>query len=362
MFVLHVGPHKTATTWLQHNFHANARALEDAGWLYPQTGERVRVAHHDLSDHPAQILDDGSAKVAEIRRIGEKARAQGLNLLLSSEGFRNWTPEHIERLRDLVGQDMRIVYCLRDPASLFYSFWAQKIKSGSKSSFPTYRKRHFKEPLKSRLLNPLIEIDALLTIPGSSLSLLLYDEIRRQNLDIFDVFVTQILHLPPLPHVDLAATTNERMPLELAEFMRLMLIRAGNWRAFSDVNIGRMFQHFLNDDVRREIIDVVSAVPEARGSITLRRRHPVFRKAEKVLLARHKDRMIPQPLQNRLFLDGVQICDFYKNKILVADPAVADLLDRTSHMFRPNGARIKIANAARRLMIKWRRFRKRLKD
>ncbi|MGS7457465.1 hypothetical protein, partial [Mycobacterium tuberculosis] len=63
MFVLHVGPHKTATTWLQRNFHHNAGALEKAGWLYPQTGERVAVAHHDLSDNQKEILDDGSRKV-----------------------------------------------------------------------------------------------------------------------------------------------------------------------------------------------------------------------------------------------------------------------------------------------------------
>jgi hypothetical protein len=162
--------------------------------------------------------------------------------------------------------------------------------------------------------------------------------------------------------VEEAATTNERMPLELAEFMRLMLIRAGNWRSFSDVNIGRMFQHFLNEDVRREIIGVVDAVPEARGSIRLQRRHPVFRKIEKTLLARHRDVMVPQPLEDRLFLDGVQVCDFYKDKLLLADPSVSALLDRASHMFRPNGARVRIANAARRLLIRWRRLRKRLKD
>ena len=75
MFVLHVGPHKTATTWMQTNLHFNAAALEKAGWLYPQVGERVVIAHHDLSDHPAEILDDGSRKSAAFRRIADKAAA-----------------------------------------------------------------------------------------------------------------------------------------------------------------------------------------------------------------------------------------------------------------------------------------------
>jgi hypothetical protein len=361
MFVLHVGPHKTATTWLQHNFHANARALEAAGWLYPQTGERVRVAHHDLSDAAADIFDDGSAKVAEIRRIAEKAKTQGLNLLLSSEGFRNWKPAQIVRLGDLVGQEMHIVYCLRDPASLLYSFWAQQIKTGQKLSFPAFRKQHFKTPMKSRLLNPLVEVAKLVKIPGSRLTLLAYDEIRRRDLDIFDVFVTEILGLPALPHVEEGATSNDRLPLELAEFMRLMLIRAGDWRAFSDVNIGRMFQHFLNEDVRRDIVATVGAVPDARASLDVRRRHPAFRRVERRLLADHRQRMIPQPDGDRLFLDGVQVCDFYREEKLLVDPGVVALLDRMSHVFRPAGPRVMLANAARGALIGWRRLVKRLR-
>ncbi|WP_137156545.1 hypothetical protein [Rhizobium sp. FKL33] len=361
MFVLHVGPHKTATTWLQHNFHANARALEDAGWFYPQTGERVRVAHHDLSDNADEILDDASAKVAEIRRIAERARSQGLNLLLSSEGFRNWKPAHIARLRDLVGQEMRIVYCLRDPASLLYSFWAQQIKTGQKRSFPAFRKQHFKAGKKSRILNPMIEVRQLARITGSSLTLLVYDEIRRRNLDIFDVFVADILGLAPLPHVEEGSTSNERLPLELAEFMRLMLIRAGDWRSFSDVNIGRMFHHFLDEGVRRDIIAKVSAVPDARASIDVRRGHPVIRRAERQLLAGHRMRMVPQPESEKLFLDGVQDCAFYRQNRLLADPAVTTLLDDMSHVFRPRGPRVLLANSARSLLIGWRRLVKRVR-
>lgn len=361
MFVLHVGPHKTATTWLQHNFHANARALEAAGWLYPQTGERVRVAHHDLSDNADEILDDASDKVAEIRRIAQKARALKLNLLLSSEGFRNWKPAHITRLRDLVGQEMRIVYCLRDPASLLYSFWAQQIKTGQKLSFPAFRSRHFKARMKSPILNPLTEVRRFAEIPDASLTLLTYDEIRRQKRDIFDVFVTEILGLPPLPHVDQGATGNERIPLELTEFMRLMLIRAGDWRAFSDVNIGRMFQHFTTDEARSEIVATVGAVSEARASLTLRRRHPVFVRAERRLLRRYRALMTPPPAGDMLFLSGVQPCDYYRDKLLLADPAVSALLDRVSHVFRPKGPRVLVANAARAVMIRWRRILKRLR-
>jgi hypothetical protein len=264
MFVLHVGPHKTATTWLQVNFHENIAALEKAGWYYPRTGERVRVAHHDISDFPEQIFDETSARVKELRRIAERANAEGLNILMSSEGFRNWKPAALKRLGEIMApHEMSIVYCARDPVSLLYSFWAQQVKTGSKTAFPEFHRRQFARPRKSRFLNVLQEIKPLERLAGPRLRVLLYDEIRRQNRDIFDVFCTDILGIEELPHVR-TAVANERQPVELTEFMRLMLLRIDGWKGREQVNIGRMFQYFLTDRKKAEIIAAVAQVPAAR--------------------------------------------------------------------------------------------------
>ncbi len=134
MFVLHVGPHKTATTWLQHNFHANAALSKTRLALSPDGRTRARRPSRSL--RPSR--PNPGRRLRKSRRNpphrGEGARP-GPEPASVVRGFRNWTPEHIERLRDLVGQDMRIVYCLRDPASLFYSFWAQKIKTARNRRF-----------------------------------------------------------------------------------------------------------------------------------------------------------------------------------------------------------------------------------
>jgi hypothetical protein len=361
MFVLHVGPHKTATTWMQHNFHANARALEDAGWLYPMTGERVRVAHHDISDNPAEILDDLSAKVAEVRAIAQKAREHGLNVLMSSEGFRNWKPVHLLKLKALVGQDMRLVYCVRDPASLVYSFWAQQIKTGQKVSFPAWRDQQFRFPMKSRILNPLVELDVLAALPEIELSVLAYDEIRRQKRDIFDVFVSDVLDLAALPHVEENGAVNDRLPIELAEFMRLMLIRAGRWRDHSDVNIGRVFQYMLTDATRQEIVRAVTAVTSARRESVIVRDQPTLRKIERLVLKSQRGRMIPSFEGERLFLDGEQTCIYYDEQVLMQDPAVAELLERLSHAFRPGSVRLWLVNRSRAGLTFYRRIVKRLR-
>lgn len=360
MFVLHVGPHKTATTWLQRNFHHNAAALEKAGWLYPQTGERVAIAHHDLSDGQKEILDEASRKVAQIRRIAEKARERNLNVLLSSEGFDKWRPNALAKLRRLVApHELRIVYTLRDPVSLVYSIWAQKVKTGGPKSFPEHYSEQVRKAGKSRSLDPLSDIDKFAEVENSSLTVLLYDEIRRQDRDIFDVFCEDILGVGRLPHDD-AGSANEREPLELTEFMRAMLVRMGRWKGDERVNVGRVFKHMLADSTRREIVAAVASVPAARRSMTIDREDEALRKMERKLLKKYRSSMVPPPGE-KLFLEGAASFDYLDEKVLETDPKVKALLDDLTRKFRPGGLRMRLAGAARSALMGWRRLANRFR-
>ena len=360
MFVLHVGPHKTATTWLQRNFHHNAAALEKAGWLYPRTGERVAIAHHDLSDNQKDMLRDDSRKAAQFRRIAERASAKGLNVLLSSEGFDKWRPNALSRLRDIIApHELRIVYTLRDPVSLVYSIWAQKVKTGGAKSFPEHYREQLRKGEKSRVLDPLTDIEKFAAVENSSLTILLYDEIRRQGRDIFDVFSEDVLGVGRLPHDD-AGTANDREPLELTEFMRAMVLRMGRWKGDDRVNVGRVFKHMLLETTRRDIVAAVAAVPEARRTEIVERDDPMLRKMERRLLRKYGALMLPQPA-DRLFLEGPARCDYYDDKALEADPGVRALIDDLTRKFRPGGIRMRFANAARSSLMLWRRIANRFR-
>lgn len=355
MFVLHVGPHKTATTWLQRNFHHNASALEKAGWLYPKTGERVAVAHHDLSDNQKEILDDAGRKAAQFRRIVERARERELNVLLSSEGFDKWRPNALAKLREIVGPDeFRIVYTLRDPVSLVYSIWAQKVKTGGSKSFPEHYQEQVRKGTKSRFLDPLSDIEKFAAVESSGLTLLLYDEIRRQGRDIFDVFCEDVLKINGLPH-DTTAGANERDSLEMTEFMRAMLVRMGRWKGGDRVNVGRVFKHMLLESTRKEIVAAVAAVPEARRTMVLQRDDEALLAMERKLLAKFRSSMVPAPGE-KLFIEGAASVDYYDDKVLSADAGVAALLDDLTDKFRPGGLRMRLAGAARYLLMGGRRL------
>jgi len=360
MFVLHVGPHKTATTWLQRNFHHNAGALEKAGWLYPQTGERVAVAHHDLSDNQKEILDEGSRKAAQFRKIIERADEKKLNVLLSSEGFDKWRPNALAKLREIVApHELKIVYTLRDPVSLVYSIWAQKVKTGGPKSFPEHYDEQVRKGGKSRSLDPLSDIDKFAAVENSTLTVLLYDEIRRQDRDIFDVFCEDVLGTGRLPH-DTSVDANDRQPLEMTEFMRAMVLRAGRWKGGDRVNVGQIFKHMVGDATRERIVAAVSAVPQARRSTTIARDDETLVKMERRLLKKYGAVMVPAP-GDRLFLEGPASFDHYDVEMLEKDPGVRGLLDDLSQKFRPTGIRMRFANAARGALMTWRRLTNRFR-
>ncbi|MGV3548298.1 hypothetical protein [Rhizobium sp.] len=355
MIVLHVGPHKTATTWLQRNFHHNAAALEKAGWLYPQMGERVAIAHHDLSDDQKDILDPGSRKVAQIRKILDRAAEKNLNILLSSEGFDKWRPNMLAKFRQIVApHELRIVYTLRDPVSLVYSIWQQKVKVGGPKTFPEHYAEQVRKADKSRALDPLSDIDKFAAVENSNLTVLLYDEIKRQKRDIFDVFCEDVLQVGTLPHDD-AGSANDREPLEMTEFMRAMVLRMGRWRSDDRVNVGRVFKHMLLDATKKDIVAAVAAVPQARRTLVVPRDDAALITMERKLLKRHAGIMVPPP-GPKLFLEGPANCDYYDEKVLEMDPRVKALLDDLTKKFRPGGLRMRLAAMGQTSVLAWRRL------
>jgi hypothetical protein len=234
------------------------------------------------------------------------------------------------------------------------------VRTGTQLSFPEFSEKQFAKPARSKILNPLVEIKLLREIEGSDLTLLLYDEIRRQQRDIFDVFVEDILKLPALPHSE-DARANERQPLEMTEFMRLVLIRIGTWKEEADVNIGRVFHYMLPKAKEDRIVKAVGAVDSARRMAIVDRNRPIFGRVERELLSDYRTILVPQPRGNRLFLDGPAECPYYDGAFLEDDPAVARLLDSVSNTFRPGGLHMWVMNWSRFWLSLYRRVMKLLR-
>lgn len=160
---LHIGSHKTATTFLQNSFANNPAALAEIGVLYPRSG-MIYQAHFKLSgelrdralaERPLDRLPEWAAMLAEI----DASPLQ--TILLSSEEF-GWGTDP-ERLAVLAERyEVKIVFYLRSPDSHMESFYNQFVKDFITRESRTLETYIAEEPLTfldtAKLLKPWAEI------------------------------------------------------------------------------------------------------------------------------------------------------------------------------------------------------------
>jgi hypothetical protein len=126
---LHVGSHKTATTFLQNSFANNPAVLAKLGILYPRSGQ-IYQAHFKLSGD----LRDESQKRTPLESLPhwaalfEEVEASPLLIvLLSSEEF-GWgtDPGRLSALAERF--DVSVIFYMRSPDSHLESFYNQFVK------------------------------------------------------------------------------------------------------------------------------------------------------------------------------------------------------------------------------------------
>ena len=142
---LHVGAHKTATSYLQAMFHNNRDLLARHGIIYPDIGPNN--AHHVLAapwlampDIPDSFFALTGREGRWNRLVQQYASGPG-TVFLSAENFTRVRPDRVDmaQLAAHLGafEEVRIVYTMREQADLVQSLWMEVAKS---VRVPTLRK------------------------------------------------------------------------------------------------------------------------------------------------------------------------------------------------------------------------------
>lgn len=363
--VMHIGPHKTATTYMQANFHHNAEKLLERGWLYPAIGERVGIAHHDLSDQESQFVNRKGKAYEDFVKVIGTADRKGLDVLLSSEGFRTWKKESFQAIQEIIGaRRLHLVYVLRDPLDTIYSFWAQKASMGSAPSLPTWMDRPLRNPSRATYMNPLREIRPVLDLPGIDYTVLLYEEIRRRKLDIYAYFLQTVLDIHDITATQPSA--NERLPIELTEFIRLLKqdsgYPTGRTNSRRALHIGQVMRFLFTAEEKDKIVETIATCgASARRTLTLSRETRYFRGFEKRLLTTLGERMHPLPEGESIFVQTPAVFTYYDEDELRRIPAVQDLLKSAIRKTKGNYPPLAAMNMGKRLLVKWRKIKKRVR-
>lgn len=355
--VLHIGPHKTATTYLQSNFKRQRGALLKRGWLYPVIGVRTALAHQDVAENPKAVLSQSGPVYASLAAVAREARARRLDVLLSAERFRRWRTRQVSALAGVFQPDeLRIVYVLRDPMTVIRSMWAQSVKLGGAASLPEFLARHLDDPARSRPLNPMRDLEPYLELEGASFVILLYDELRRRDEDIYAAFMREALAIgDAAPTSDLA---NARPPVELTEFQRLMTIVAGFESRPELLDVGDAVRLLFSPEERDEIAATIREHgAAARRTIHVARDIPAYETLEANVRLRLSPHLRPAPPDGRLFPATEESWTHYDAGALMAVPAIRALVETSARRLRPGSPPLAIMTGGRRMVLAGRRLR-----
>ncbi len=136
--VVHVGPPKTATTYIQHALFANTDALARHGVYLPRTGRNelspTSVCHHhlawELMDSPRFREDIGGwdALAAEISDVDAETVLLSSEVLSRGTLFTRGIGDALQERLLASSRAVTVVYAVRDQLSSMNSAYGQRVK------------------------------------------------------------------------------------------------------------------------------------------------------------------------------------------------------------------------------------------
>lgn len=226
--VLHIGPHKTGTTYLQQRFVALRDALRDAGFDYPERWQDHLHGHHSLARDLADPAREVAGPLAAL--LDAAARAER-GLLLSSENFEDLPPAGLARLAAaLAGHRTEIVYFARRWSGLLPSAWQEAVKQGSALPYADFLMTHLTRPEESDLLDYGRVLRRYAEAFGTgAIRLVSYDQSLVGGRDLLDVMLREILGVVIEAPAD-ARRVNRTLPafdIEIIRVLNGMAARSG---------------------------------------------------------------------------------------------------------------------------------------
>ena len=261
---IHIGPHKTGTTYIQKCLVNNREKLLDAGVFYPEIGQEFLYGHHNIVKSIVHKEDSSIDRLIESVPIGIK------HVLLSSENFDNVSVDSIEYMASrFYGFNVRVIYYKRDAEPLLFSNWQENIKHGGVSSWSEYIISHLTYPYRSMIINPNLVLDKYAGVFGvESIQIIDYEKIMQQGKDIAVALLKQInadvgIDLP-------TKDVNKSMRAAATEILRALNQIFANENKLKAFNVRQAFFRTLNDDAIKPIFkELISVVCEYNVPFTL---------------------------------------------------------------------------------------------
>jgi hypothetical protein len=217
-FVIHAGPHKTGTTYLQRCLDFNAARLRGRGIAVP-------VAWNHSPENPShdgliQRLD--AAGFPELEATFKQWRAARVKtVVISSEDIATLPADSLAMLRSLVGSDpCVVVYYVRRWSELVASGWQEAVKQGASLPLLEYVLHRYASPEASTEINIEPVVERLIAAFGrEAIRLVSYNQVLESGLDLFTHFGRNFLGMPNLQPIA-EGRVNASLPPAEVELIR----------------------------------------------------------------------------------------------------------------------------------------------
>jgi hypothetical protein len=217
-FIIHIGPHKSGSTYLQKALYDNSDILLNNSISYPNNEVWLKqFGHHKIANKSPNL---NLILLDEIAEYSDKCRLNGITTLISSEEFDRWSLDDVNELYNRINDEIHIVYFYRRSPSFFYSIWQEKVKHGFYQTFSDFLLNEIVNPKYSKLINQSLILDNWFHASDKvKLSIIDYDYITSYKKDIIQIFTNLILGIDIVGD---GASINKALTIENSELLRAL--------------------------------------------------------------------------------------------------------------------------------------------
>jgi hypothetical protein len=321
-YVIHIGPPKTASSYLQSMLYLSREALLANGIVYPDNW--WTIPGECTHDPIVQLLRQG--RQAEIKASFTQINSTGCRIVvLSCEDFDDLTPPQYEELRDAIGNNpIDIVFYCRRWCERIPSAWKQAVRTGLFPTFPEYFVASVRHAQFSGAINSSLLWANIVRIFGrKSLKLVSYNNLRDKKIDLFSHFTEQFLNWKGKADVRNGSQIVNASPTTIDT----EIVRALNWVDFQRVK-RRRTNMYIKFTLMRPSLDtrvIEDAMADDMGKIDLSDAAESFRLSWKEM-QEYSDCLVPRTdFRAKLFELGTVSMPYVRSNYLLKDRAAREL-------------------------------------
>jgi hypothetical protein len=300
--IIHIGPHKTASSYLQRELYKHKEELEAAGVIYP-VNEWIQGGY----GHAGLIDKSRLNEIGEFLNSLSSSNPDAKTVVLSSENFDRLNIEQVQNLSRVMRHDVEIVYYIRRFDKTLYANWQENIKFGDTDSLAFYLLRHISRPYLSNIINHCLVLDSWSNNFGmDSIKIIDYDDLIENKIDIYRHFLQDILSISSLNFfLNLGGKANISLSVEHAEILRWMHIMFMTRKNNSAAQVTQRFFQLLKED--NNIFSEISQVFKSNLKLIELNDQSLLRSVYNHFLEKYQKKIING--SGRFILDSIAIID-----------------------------------------------------